>query len=119
MSSRFGRYVPFLDSTVFILSPHVDYFKEWKHKGELNAGKQTPTLANLPINSAYVFLKGVSGGSVVKNPPANAEDVCSTPGSGRSPAEGNDNRLQYSCLGNVMDRGASWATVHQVGKELT
>ena len=111
MSSRFGRYVPFLDSTVFTLSPHVDYFKEWKHKGEhiLNAVKPTPTLANLPLNSAYVFLKGVPGGSVVKNPPANAEDVCSTPGSGRSPAEGNDNRLQHSCLGNVKDRGAWWA----------
>jgi len=34
------------------------------------------------------------------------------PGSGRSPGEGNDNSLQYSCLGNPMDRGAWWATVH-------
>ena len=32
------------------------------------------------------------------------------PGSRRSPGEGNSNRLQYSCLGNPMDRGASWAT---------
>ena len=45
----------------------------------------------------------------VKNPPANAgdiRDVGSTPGSGRSPAGGHDNPLQYSCLENPMDRGA-------------
>ena len=52
--------------------------------------------------------------SVVKNPPTNAGDVGSVPGSGRSPAEGNSNPLQYSCLGNPMDRGAWWATVHVV-----
>ena len=38
------------------------------------------------------------------------------PGSGRSPEEGNDNALQYSCLGNPMDRGAWWAAVHGVTK---
>ena len=41
----------------------------------------------------------------------NAGDVGSIPGSGRSPAEGNGNPLPYSCLGNRMDRGATWATV--------
>ena len=46
------------------------------------------------------------GGSVVKNPPANAEDPGSIPGSGRCPGRGNDNPLQYSCLENPMDRGA-------------
>ena len=46
--------------------------------------------------------------SVVKTP-ASAGDVGSTPGSGRSPGEGNDNPLQYPCLGNPMDRGAWWA----------
>ena len=40
------------------------------------------------------------------------------PGLGRPPGEGNDNPLQYSCLRNPMDRGASWATVHGVEKEL-
>ena len=40
-----------------------------------------------------------SGDSVVKNPPANAEDSGSIPGSGRSPGEGNDNQLQYSFSG--------------------
>jgi len=45
---------------------------------------------------------GFFGGSVVKNPPE----------SGRFPEEGNGNLLQYSCLGNPMDRGARQATVH-------
>ena len=44
------------------------------------------------------------GGSVVKNLPANARDPGLIPGSGRSPGEGNGNPLQYSCLGNPMDR---------------
>ena len=45
-------------------------------------------------------------GSVVKNPPANAGDLGSIPGSRRSPGGGNGNLLQYSCPGNPMDRGA-------------
>ena len=57
------------------------------------------------------------GGSVVKNPPANAGDSGSVPGLGRSPGEGNGNPHQYSCLGNLMDRGAWQATVYGVEKE--
>ena len=56
--------------------------------------------------------------SVVKNLPANAGDMDLIPGSGRSPGEENGNLLQYSCLGNPMDRGIWWATVHGVTKEL-
>ena len=52
------------------------------------------------------------GGLVVKNLPANAGDVGSIPGSGRSPGEGNGNPIQYSCLGNPMDRGVWCTTVH-------
>ena len=44
-------------------------------------------------------------GSVVKNLPANAGDVSLTPGSGRCLGRGNGNPLQYSCLGNAIDRG--------------
>ena len=51
---------------------------------------------------------------MVKNPPANVGDVGSIPGSGRSPKEGNGNPLQYSCLGNPIDRGAWQATVHGI-----
>ena len=59
---------------------------------------------------------------MVKNLPANAEDVRdvdSIPGSGRSPGRGHSNALQYSCLENLMDRGAWWATVHRVAKSRT
>ena len=54
---------------------------------------------------------GFLGGSVVKNPPTNAgdtRDLGLIPVSGRSPGVGNDNPLQYSSLGNPMDRGAWW-----------
>ena len=60
---------------------------------------------------------GFPGGSVVKNPPANAGGTGFIPGSERSPGEENGNPLQYSCLGNPMNRGAWWAIVHRVDKE--
>ena len=56
----------------------------------------------------------IGGGSVGKQSACNAGDSGSTHGSGRSPGEGNGNPLQYSCLGNPMDRGAWQATVHGV-----
>ena len=58
------------------------------------------------------------GGLVVKNLPANAGDLGLIPGWGRCPGEGNVNPLQYSCLGNPMDRGAWQTTIHGVSKEL-
>ena len=61
---------------------------------------------------------GFPGSSVVKNPPANAGDMGSFPGSGISPREGNGNPLQYSFLGNPMDREVWQATVHGITKEL-
>ena len=60
---------------------------------------------------------GFPGSSAVKNLPADSGDVCSIPGSGISPGEGNGNPLQYSCLGNSLDRGAWQAAVHGVAKE--
>ena len=54
---------------------------------------------------------------MVKNLPANARDVGLIPDSGRSPGGGNSNPLQYSCLGNPMDRGAWKAVVHGGLKE--
>ena len=62
---------------------------------------------------------GFSGGSMVRNLPANAGDFGSIPGSGKSPGEENGNPLHYSCLGNPMDSGAQWATVHGVTKNQT
>ena len=63
---------------------------------------------------------GFPGGSVVKNPLANAgdaRDISSILGLGRSPGEGNGNLLQYSCLENPTDRGIWQGTVHGVSKE--
>ena len=59
---------------------------------------------------------------VVKNPPANAEDirdVSSVPGSEGSPGGGHSNSLQYSCLENPMVGGAWWATVCRVVESWT
>ena len=59
---------------------------------------------------------GFPVGSVVKNPSANSGDAGSIPGSRRSPGEGNGNPFQYSCLKNLMDRGAWQTTVHGVAR---
>ena len=60
---------------------------------------------------------GFPGGSVVKNPPANAGHVGSVSGLARSPGGGNGSPLQYSCLGNPMDREAWQATVRGVAND--
>ena len=58
------------------------------------------------------------GGSVVKNaihlPMQETRKIHSVPGLGKPPGGGNGNPLQYSCLGNSLDRGAWWAIVHVV-----
>ena len=67
-------------------------------------------------------MAGLPSGSVIKNLPANAGaigNLGSIPGWGRAPGGGNENPLQYSCLGNPMDRGVWWATVHGVAKSWT
>ena len=61
---------------------------------------------------------GFSGSSVVKNLTANAGDGGSIPGLRRSPGEENGSPLQYSCLGNPIDRGVWQAPVHGVTKIL-
>ena len=75
----------------------------WKHQTLVSLGKES---------------RGFPGGLVVKNPPDNAGDSSSISGSGKCPGEGNGDLLQYSCLGNPMDRGAQWATDHRVTKML-
>ena len=55
---------------------------------------------------------GFPGGSAVKNLPTSTGDVGLILGLGRSPGEIDGNTLQYSCLGNRVDRRAWWATVH-------
>ena len=59
---------------------------------------------------------------MVKNLPANAGDIRDVGlirKPGRSPGEGHNDPLQYSCLGNPMDRVAWWATVHEITKSWT
>ena len=76
---------------------------------------------NTHITYVYVYVqKGFPGGSVGKESTCKAgeagaaRDLGLIPGLGRSPGGGNGNPLQYSCLGNPMDRGAWWATVNGV-----
>ena len=61
---------------------------------------------------------GFPGGSDSKESAYNVGDLGSIPGLERSPRERNGNPLQYSCLENPKDRGAWWATVHRVIKDL-
>ena len=66
-----------------------------------------------------MYLLGFPCGLAGKESACNVGDLSLIPGLGRSPAEGNGNPLQYSCLENPMDRGAWWATVHRVTKSQT
>ena len=86
---------------------------EWEHRTLLLKGKiMQQAISKSPRERGAFF----PGGSVVKNLPTNAGDVGLIPGLGRSPGEGNGNPLQYSCLGNTMDRGAWRAAVHEFAK---
>ena len=59
------------------------------------------------------------GGSDGKESVCNMGDLGLIPGSTRSSEEGNGNPLQYSCLGNLLNRGLWWATVHVIAKSRT
>ena len=65
--------------------------------------------ANFPVSN---HRNGCPSGSDSKESACNMEDLGSVPGLKRSPGEGHGNPLQYSCLENPVDRGASLATVH-------
>ena len=69
------------------------------------------------ISFTFLLILGFSGGSDRKESACNAGDKGSVPGPGRSPGEENGYPLQYSCLGNPMDRGVWQATAHGVTKE--
>ena len=73
---------------------------------------------SLLVITLELFTEGFPGGSVVKNPLANAGVLSMIPGLGRSPGEGSGYPLQYSCLETPLDRGAWWSAVHGVPKEL-
>ena len=67
----------------------------------------------------FLYLLGFPGGSDNKEPACDAGDLCSIPGSGSCPGEGNGCPLKYFCLENSMGRGAWWATIHRVTKSRT
>ena len=72
----------------------------------------------LPMTSSFPIVRSQLS-SDSKESAFNAEDLSAILGLGRSPAEGNGNPLQYSCLENPMDRGVWQATVHGVVKSQT
>ena len=72
--------------------------------------------ADSQLQYSLISVMGFLGGSVVRNSLAKAEDAGLLPESGRSPGNGNGNPLQHSCLGNPVEKGAWWATVHGATK---
>ena len=70
----------------------------------------------IQLSSHHCLSAGSSGG---RESACSAGDLGSIPGLGRSPGEGDDNPLKYSCLENPMDRGAWWATVYRLAKSQT
>ena len=86
-----------------------------------NIGKQciqSYTFNKHSESTLFAFRVGLPADSGVKNPRASAGAAGSVPASGRSPGKGNGNPLQYSCLGNLMDRGTLWAIFHGITKVL-
>ena len=83
--------------------------------------KQCPSqnLEVLFINTCFIIVANVGRKKRKGAMPVNTGASGSIPGSVRCPGEGNGSPLQYSCLGNPMDRGAWWATVHGVIKNYT
>ena len=71
------------------------------------------------VYNSTILPWGFSGGSGGKESTHNMGEPGSISGLGRHPGKGNGTPLQYSCLQNLMDRGASWATVHGVSKSQT
>ena len=100
----------------FVLSVHPSCFLALsKHLFEL-------CLSLCSFLRGATHRSGFPGGSVVKNPSANAgdaEDAGSVSGLGRSLGGGNGNPLQYSCLGNPVDKGAWQATIQRIEKSQT
>ena len=95
-----------------------------QNRGSKTLGKVLPALKTITVSSSsFFFLKqvpvllmGSPGGSEGKESACNAGDLGLIPGSARSPGKGNGNPLQYSCLENPMDRGASWAILSKLHK---
>ena len=104
---------PITDTSYGVISIYLSkYFGD----GVDNRESALIALVQTEINIEWlVYWMGFPSGSVVKNPPA-IQKTGLIPGSGRSPGEGNGKPLQYSCLGNPIDKGDWQATVHGLAK---
>ena len=96
----------------------------WLHHGQEGINSVTFQASCLGNKHGHLYLTVVYRWTsqvvlVVKNPPANAGDGGSIPGSEKSPGKGNGNPFWYSCLENSMDRRAWQAIVHRVTKSWT
>ena len=96
---------------------HQKIYKCWRGCGEKRIHLPFLMYVFNTINSLQTLILVFPCGSVVKNLPPNEGDAGSIPESERSLGEENGNPLGYPCLGNSMDRGPWWATVHRVTKE--
>ena len=88
-----------------------------KEENRKNRGRWTGIEKGALIKAPFYLPKGLPWWPSGKESAYQAGDVGSIPGSGRSPGDRNDNPLQYSCLGNPMDRGAWQAIVHGDSKD--
>ena len=97
--------------------PFQDHLGDRREVGQRRVLQNSPTIfSRFSVYLTAMSLCGFPGGSVVKNLPAIGQAGLILQLE-RCPGEGNGNPLKYSCLGNLMDRGDWWATVHRVAKE--
>ena len=107
-----------------VTSPHPWRHAETAHcqprisEASDRSGLLRPKVLLLYYLIALITSEGFPSASADEESACSAGHMGSIPGSGRAPGGGNGNPLQYSCLGNPMDRGAWWATVHEGRKEL-
>ena len=101
----------FLAIVSFVIN--ILLLKKKRSRTKLKTSSVIQAAGTIPLSQL-----GFPGGSVIKSLPASVGDVGSITALSRSPGEGNGKPLQHSCLRNLMDIKAWWATVHGVTKEL-
>ena len=107
--------------------PVLDFPILWRWFSSFSVTQRTFSISTASLERKVLTLHQLKLGAsqvalVLKNLPASAGDVRDTgliSGSGRSPGRSHGNPCQYSCLGNPMDRGAWWVTVHRITKSWT
>ena len=88
-----------------------------KKKKKTNSAFPKQLICIYLMDGAFILWMGFPGGSVVTIPLTNEGDLSLIPESGRPLGGGHDSPLQFSCLGNPMDRGAWETIVHEIKKE--